>query len=131
LEIADILVVNKADMPLADRTEAQLRDALALGQRGDWDVPVMKTASTTGEGVPELVAEIARHHGQLDLRDREQAARARMRKLIASTAADLLRDRMAVREDSRIDALCDAVSIGDLDFEEAAVHAAKLIAEGL
>ena len=45
LEIADILVVNKADMPLADRTEAQLRDALALGQRGDWEVPVMKTAS--------------------------------------------------------------------------------------
>ncbi|MDH3235062.1 MAG: methylmalonyl Co-A mutase-associated GTPase MeaB [Alphaproteobacteria bacterium] len=131
LEIADILVVNKADMPLADRTEAQLRDALALGQRGDWEVPVMKTASTTGEGIPELVAAIARHHDQLDIRDREEAGRTRMRKLIASTAADLLRDRMAVSEDGRIDALCDAVSRGEIDFEEAADRAAKLIAERL
>ena len=130
LEIADILVVNKADMPLADRTEAQLRDALALGQRGDWEVPVLKTASTTGEGIPELVDAIARHHAQLDLRDREHAGRVRMRTLIAATAADLLRDRMASSDDKRIDALCDEVSRGELDFEEAAMQAAKMIADG-
>jgi LAO/AO transport system kinase len=131
LEIADILVVNKADMPLADRTEAQLRDALALGQRGDWEVPVLKTASTTGEGIPELVDAIASHHAQLDLRDREHAGRVRMRTLIAATAADLLRERMAASDDGRIDALCDEVSRGELDFEEAAMRAAKIIAEGL
>jgi LAO/AO transport system kinase len=130
LEIADILVVNKADMPLADRTEAQLRDALALGQRGDWEVPVLKTASTTGEGIPELVDAIARHHAQLDRRDREQAGRVRMRTLIAATAADLLRDRMATSDDKRIDALCDEVSRGELDFEEAAMQAAKIITDG-
>jgi GTPase len=130
LEIADILVVNKADMPLADRTEAQLRDALALGRRGAWEVPVLKTASTTGEGIPELVEAIARHHAQLDLRDREQAGRARMRTLIAATSADLLRDRMAASADPRVDALCDQVSRGELDFEEAAMRAAKLIAGG-
>jgi LAO/AO transport system kinase len=131
LEIADILVVNKADMPLADRTEAQLRDALALGQRGDWDVPVIKTAATTGEGIPELVEAITSHHAQLASRDREHAGRVRMRTLIAATAADLLRDRMAVGDSERIDALCDEVSRGELDFDEAAKRAAKIIADGL
>jgi len=131
LEIADILVVNKADMPLADRTEAQLRDALALGHRPGWQVPVMKTASTTGEGIEALVATIADHHGQLDRRDREEAGRARMRRLIASTAADLLRDSMAASDDERLDKLCDAVSKGELDFEDAAIRAAKLVTDGL
>lgn len=131
LEIADILVVNKADMPLADRTEAQLRDALALGQRGDWEVPVIKTAATTGEGIPELVEAIASHHDQLAPQDREHAGRVRMRTLIAATAADLLRDRMAFGDNERIDALCDEVSRGELDFDEAAVRAAKIIADGL
>jgi LAO/AO transport system kinase len=131
LEIADILVVNKADMPLADRTEAQLRDALALGHRAGWQVPVMKTASTTGEGVAELVETITQHHDQLEARDRDQAGRTRMRRLIAATAADLLRDGIAAATDARIDALCDAVSRGELDFEVAATRAAKLIAGGL
>jgi len=58
LEIADILVVNKADLPGADRTA---RDLLAMPARHGLQSkrPVMKTVSTTGDGVAKLADAIA------------------------------------------------------------------------
>jgi len=58
LEIADILVVNKADLPGADRTA---QDLLAMpARRGIGNkCPVLKTVSTTGDGVAKLVDAIA------------------------------------------------------------------------
>jgi LAO/AO transport system ATPase len=53
LEIADVLVVNKADLPDADRTERELRAMLAL-RRADRRPPVLKTSATTGDGVAAL-----------------------------------------------------------------------------
>ncbi len=53
LEIADILVVNKADLPGADRTA---RDLLAMPTRRGTELKrlVLKTVSTTGDGVGKL-----------------------------------------------------------------------------
>jgi LAO/AO transport system kinase len=58
LEIADILVVNKADLPGADRTA---RDLLAMPARHGIQNkrPVMKTVSITGDGVAKLADAIA------------------------------------------------------------------------
>ena len=54
LEIADILVVNKADLPGADSTA---RDLLSVPARrgSESKRPVLKTVSTTGDGVAKLV----------------------------------------------------------------------------
>ncbi len=67
LEIADILVVNKADLPGAEVTERVLREALRLAtlQPGDWQPPVLKTIATQGEGIDNLAAAIARHREHL------------------------------------------------------------------
>ena len=61
LEIADVLVVNRGDSPLAPDTERSLRGMLALRRRGPWEVQVAKTTATTGEGVPALADAIAAH----------------------------------------------------------------------
>jgi len=53
LEVADVLVVNKADLPDAARTESALRTMLELRSRAP-KPPVMKTVATTGEGVGAL-----------------------------------------------------------------------------
>ncbi|MGC4052650.1 MAG: methylmalonyl Co-A mutase-associated GTPase MeaB [Paludibaculum sp.] len=45
LEIADVFVLNKADQPGADRLEQDMHD---------WPRPLVKTVSTTGDGLPEL-----------------------------------------------------------------------------
>lgn len=71
LEIADILVVNKADLPGADST---VRDLLSVPERrgSESKRPVLKTVSTTGDGVAKLVDLIA-ERGAMPNQRRETA----------------------------------------------------------
>jgi LAO/AO transport system kinase len=52
LEVADLVVVNKSDLPGADSVRRQLNSVLSLG--GARPVPVMTVVAATGEGVAEL-----------------------------------------------------------------------------
>lgn len=67
MEIADVLVVNKADKPTADATENSLRTMLAIADeihpenKPRWTVPLLKTIALDGSGVPELAAAICSH----------------------------------------------------------------------
>jgi LAO/AO transport system kinase len=62
LEIADLLVVNKADREGAEETRRHLRAMLHLGEHDpDWQVPVLMTTAPQGVGVPELVDALEAH----------------------------------------------------------------------
>lgn len=61
LEIADLLVVNKADLPLAERTVLDLTTAMQLRHRQGPPVQVLRTVATSGEGVAALVDAIGEH----------------------------------------------------------------------
>ena len=62
MEIADVLVVNKADRPGADETVKDLTQMLTLGaSRLPWKPPVVKTSATDGTGIEDLMAAIAKH----------------------------------------------------------------------
>lgn len=63
LEIADILVVNKGDLPLAQRTQFDLEVMRGLHPpaASGWVVPVMRTVATSGEGVAELLDKVDEH----------------------------------------------------------------------
>jgi LAO/AO transport system kinase len=66
LEVADVLVVNKADREGADRTERDLLHMLDLRARGERKaVEVVRTIATRGtadgSGITELAAAIERH----------------------------------------------------------------------
>lgn len=90
LEIADILVVNKADRPGVENAERALRSTLELAHptrhvfrhhgrsmqvdevstsidenNTIWIPPIHKTVSTDGKGIPELAESIARHVAHL------------------------------------------------------------------
>ena len=100
LEIADVLVVNKADRPGADETARDLGQMLTLGKlRTSWKPPILRTVAATGDGVPELVAAIARHQewseasGERDRR-RRAAARAEVLDLLRDALVRRLRDRV-------------------------------------
>jgi LAO/AO transport system ATPase len=56
LEIADIVVVHKADLSSAERVESQLRELLNLPGCGS--VPVVRVSSTKETGVEELWAAV-------------------------------------------------------------------------
>jgi LAO/AO transport system kinase len=66
LEIADVLVVNKADLAGADRLVADLRNMQQLADERQWPTPIQQTVATQGDGVAELVDRIAAHRAYLE-----------------------------------------------------------------
>ena len=102
LEIADVLVVNKADRPGADETVRDLAQMLTLGaSRTAWKAPIVRTVAATGEGTDQLVAAIAKHRawassaesGERDKR-RRASARAEVEALLRDSLVRRLRDRL-------------------------------------
>lgn len=52
LEVADVVVINKADLPGSERVEAQVRDMLNLP--GCREVPVLRVSAGKNQGIDEL-----------------------------------------------------------------------------
>lgn len=66
LEIADIFVVNKADVPGAPRLARELRELVHQTRVGrDWEPPVIQTTATAGEGIAALVTAVDAHRDHL------------------------------------------------------------------
>jgi LAO/AO transport system kinase len=61
MEIPDVIVVNKAEHPLADTMIREVKSVLALGPSRDWKVPVLRTEAAKGEGIDELVSALEAH----------------------------------------------------------------------
>jgi LAO/AO transport system kinase len=104
LEIADVLVINKADRPGVENTERALRNMLELAhpgkrvfrhhaadlssydeedspspERAIWAPPIIRTVSTEGAGIDELAQKIALHKAYLlDSGDWQRRERARL-----------------------------------------------------
>jgi LAO/AO transport system kinase len=100
LEIADVLVVNKADRPGADETARDLAQMLSLGKlRTEWKPPIIRTTAATGENVPLLVEALERHgewareSGERERRRRD-AARVEVEELLREALVRRLRDRV-------------------------------------
>jgi len=140
LEIADILVVNKADREGAAATLHILRSMLSLGspavvrhhgqimhvqsvapsQEG-WTPPILQTVATSGQGVPELVEAIERHRVYLE-ESGEGASRRRRR--LAEELATLARERLwarVVRQvgRARLDGLVEQLLRREIDLDTA------------
>jgi putative protein kinase ArgK-like GTPase of G3E family len=57
LEVADVVVIHKADLPGADHVEAQVKSMLALSDGRA--TPVLRVSAKTGAGIAELWAALA------------------------------------------------------------------------
>jgi LAO/AO transport system kinase len=79
LEVADIVVVNKADREGADQTVRDLR--------AETKAPILKLVAAAGDGIPELVETIEAHHRA----DSPERRKARARAQILSLAQTRLR----------------------------------------
>jgi LAO/AO transport system kinase len=109
VELADLIVVNKADGALVDAARhavAEYRHALTLLRppSKDWRVPVLTCSAATGAGVPEVWETIGRYRdiqtasGALSVRRADQA-KAWMWSEIAETLTDAFKRHPAVRAD--------------------------------
>lgn len=108
LEIADILVVNKADRPGADNTLRALKAVLTFadprahpveegdqdGSYEEWIPEVLSTIAARDEGIGELAEAVIRHRHYLEATGM-RASRARDR--ITSQMEQILKDQLAMR----------------------------------
>ncbi|HMC05753.1 MAG TPA: methylmalonyl Co-A mutase-associated GTPase MeaB [Solirubrobacterales bacterium] len=101
MEIPDLIVVNKADHPLADTMVREVRAVLTLGPQGDWKVPVVRTEAVKGEGVAELLDEVDAHRRHIEETGSLAERRARnLRAEVLGIAAARLRRRLEERSGS-------------------------------
>jgi LAO/AO transport system kinase len=101
MEIPDVIVVNKADHPLADTMIREVRSALGLGPQGDWKVPVVSTEAVKDEGIAELLAKIDAHREHITETGSLAERRARnLRAEVLGIAAARLRRQLEERATS-------------------------------
>lgn len=65
-EVADVIVLNKADLPHAERALRQLELMLRLRQHAGWRPPLVKTIASRAEGIEELTGAIESHRAFLE-----------------------------------------------------------------
>ncbi|MBI5367813.1 MAG: methylmalonyl Co-A mutase-associated GTPase MeaB [Planctomycetes bacterium] len=135
MEIADLLVINKADRPGADRLEAELLSALELSPRRHASglPPILKTSAARAEGIDALLAACDRHLAGLragpGLAERRRAnLRARIVASVAARLAAALADPHALGAAVEAKALDVQSGALPLDAAVAAVLRAALAA---
>ena len=122
IEIADILVVNKADHPGADILVSQLQALLSLAPAGQRRPPILKTTATRGEGLDRLADAIEEHREHLEKSGelaRSRAVDARHQVLTIARQILLERIRQSTSE-ADLQALVLRVAARELDPHSAA-----------
>jgi LAO/AO transport system kinase len=123
LEIADILVINKADLPAAESVFKQLHIFMALDRNEGWQVPILKTTAHKNEGVPALLETIDKHRAYLETSGRSDEMRRHRarRQLLAAAQAELLSQLLSSAErNGTLEKLVDAIAGRELDPHTAA-----------
>lgn len=123
LEVADVLVVNKADRDGAARTVRDLRTMVSLAEPGaGWKRSVVRTVASRSQGVQDLLGALDAHREWLDAGgERERRRLARAEAEIQAIALEHVRARIGrLRGTSTLPALAKRVVAGELDPYRAA-----------
>jgi LAO/AO transport system kinase len=127
MEIPDIIVVNKADHPMAQTMIREVKSVLSLGHSRDldWMPPIIPTMAVDGTGIPELVEQLDLHGKHLaDTGQLEARRRANLRKEVLAIATLRLRAELerSLEDDPQLAGLLEQVGDRTLDPASAAVE---------
>lgn len=117
MEIADIYVVNKADLPGAQRVSRDLRSILGLAptDKAGWDPPIVLTSTVENSGFGNLLSALDRHRAFLEehhlMEERQmRIARSELRRAVARQT----------QLDGSVAALIEAVALREVTPDDAA-----------
>ena len=144
LEIADILVLNKADRPGVEAAERALLGMLKLGQplehtlhhgqaqalddaqetpppNQSWITPLQRTVSTDGVGIAELVEQIEAHQAYLDgSGERKRRDRSRLQsELETLLREELMNDWRDETSEAELDVALEKIALRELSPRQA------------
>jgi LAO/AO transport system kinase len=122
-EIADIIVVNKADNPHADNFLRDIQAMLQLREQSWWDIPVVATQAISDIGTQELYKQIQLHYqalfkaGRLSQRRQLQRKHDFIKTLERKLAGKLLK---LIEQNGQLSSYVEKVERGELDPYSAA-----------
>jgi LAO/AO transport system kinase len=129
IEIADILVVNKADHPGADVLVSQLQALLSLAPKGSRRPPILKTTATRGEGLDALADAIEAHREHLETSGELAQHRAEdaRHQVLSITRSILLEKIRQATPEHELQGLVNRVAARQLDPHSAAEDLAAAV----
>jgi LAO/AO transport system kinase len=134
MEIPDVIVVNKADHPMTDTMVREVKGVLSLAHSADgWQVPVLRTEASRGEGVVKLMEQIEAHRDHIEAAGTLAERRARnLRNEVLGIAASRMRRRLerTVADDPEVAELLERVVKRELDPASAAGELLERQADG-
>jgi len=111
LEVADVMVINKADRDGVPELERALRQNQSLAApRSAWQPPIVRTVATSGEGLDALLAAIGRHRDFTRTQSGRELAATRSRDLFETLLDAGLVDQGRLRLGERLGAARRRVS---------------------
>jgi LAO/AO transport system kinase len=126
LEIADVLVVNKADLPQADAVFKQLHIYTDLQRNAGWDVPILKTVAYKDQGIDEVLDAIDKHRAFLGESGRmQEMLLKRGKRQLLATAQAILMERVVHASNGAIDELAGRIAKREIDPRTAAEQLIK------
>lgn len=126
MEIGDIFVVNKADLPGADRTVNDIESMIP--ERDGWKPAVIKTVGRTGEGVQMLIESVQQFVNFLDqsgqgTRRERMKAENEFRKALGREASALVVQKL--RETGSLHKIIESIRRKEIDADTAASRAVR------
>lgn len=118
MEIADVIAINKADLPGADRTMRELMSAQGLGAHDEhtWMAPIRKTIASKGEGIEKLITAVEQHREHLG----EEGLNKRRERRAEFEVRSLVQERLLKRASEVDSDLYARVANGELDSDSVA-----------
>jgi LAO/AO transport system kinase len=98
LEIGDVFVVNKADLPGADSVVRDLTQMLELGSGGSWEPPIVPTSALEARGIDRLWDALESHRNHLAGPDGAADRRSRVELSIRRSLLSRLGRQVEARE---------------------------------
>ena len=118
MEIADIFIINKFDLPGAARLKREIRAALELGHtvKDGWELNIFEAIASKDSGIDEIYIELDKHHEFLQTNNKlVEMRKNRDRFEISSLLTEQLRLALLKKEDSFIESVLN----GDLALNDA------------
>ena len=119
LEIADLIVVNKSDLPGADACEHELRQSIKLRTDTDRNVEILQTIATTGAGVTTLGEKLV---SLAETAPDSHSGLNRTRRLLVREACRQLEDELMTKDGPEMDRLLRKIMKADIALEQAATE---------
>lgn len=135
MEIADVFVLNKSDLPGSQHLKRRIQTMLSLHQNTDAArsaaPAIVATSATSGDGIDELFAEVEIHRRSVE---KDQSRQTRLQKRHTHLIRAIARSELEARFDEhvrsdRFSQLVDDLAAGQIDPYKAASQLLSWLAE--